>query len=140
MLVEKVNGLDSKAFQRSFDGLPDALRPTGDAAVLAGLEIDVEAEFGRDHHLVADRTQSFANHLFIGERPVDLRGVEESNAPFNRGADERDALFLAELCGVAEADAHAAEPDGRDFQTALTELSLLHCCSPSWIIRRGAEL
>src|ERR1700734_1852573 len=96
--------------------------------------------FGRDHHLVADRTQSFANDLFVGERPVDLRGVEESSASFNRGADQRDALFLAELCGVAESDAHAAEPDGRDFQTALTELSLLHCCSPSWIIRRGAEL
>ena len=55
MLIEKVDRLNSEAFQRAFDSLPDALRPTGDAAVLAGLEVDVEAELGRNHHLIAHR-------------------------------------------------------------------------------------
>ena len=139
MLIEKVNGLDSKALKRPFDCLPDALRLAGHAAVLPGLRIDVEAEFGRDDHLVPDWTQSFADDLFVGERPVDLRGVEESNAPFNRGADERDALVLAELCGVAEADAHAAKPDGRDPEAAAAEFTCLHCLILSIVCSRFGE-
>ncbi len=64
--------LDSEAFQRAFDSLPDALRPTGDAAVLAGLEVDVEAELGRNHHLVAHRAQSLADDLLVLERRLRL--------------------------------------------------------------------
>ena len=99
MLIEKVNGLYSEALERPFDGLPDAPWLAGHAAVRPGHRIDVEAEFGRDHHLVPDWTQSFADDLFIGERPVDLRGVEESNAAFNRGVDEGEAIATLDLNG-----------------------------------------
>ena len=34
--------------------------------------IDVKAELGGDHHLVADRRERFADQLFVGERTVDL--------------------------------------------------------------------
>ena len=53
-------------------------RPVGSA----GLEI--EPELGRDHDLVADGLERFADELFVRERPVDLRGVEERDAVARR--------------------------------------------------------
>jgi hypothetical protein len=34
-------------------------------------------QLGGDHHLVAHRRQRLADQLFIGERAIDLGGVEE---------------------------------------------------------------
>ena len=95
MLIEQVDGLDSEALERPFDRLPDALRLAGDAAVRPGLRIDVEAELGRDHHVVPERAQRLADDLLVLERPIDLGGIEEGNAAFDRGADQLDAFLLA---------------------------------------------
>ena len=40
----------------------------------------IEAEFGGDHHLVAQRRQRFADQFFIDIGPIDFRRVEESDA------------------------------------------------------------
>ena len=45
-----------------------------------GRGIDVEAELGRDHDAIAERSQSFADDLLVLERPIDLGGVEEGHA------------------------------------------------------------
>ena len=42
--------------------------------------VEVEAELRRDHDLIADRGERFADELLVRERAVDLRGVEERHA------------------------------------------------------------
>jgi hypothetical protein len=131
VLVKQIDGLHPQALQRALDGPADVLRPAGDAAVLTGLGIDVEAELGGDHHPVAYRPQGFAYHLLVDEGAVDLGGVEEAHAPLDGRADQGDALFLGEAGRIAEADAHASQADGRDFKAAPAEFSRFHVGVPS---------
>ena len=79
----------------------------GVAAVL----VEVQAELGGDHDLVADRGERFADEFFVGERPVDLGGVEERDAEIDRGADERDGVVACRDRAVALGHAHAAETE-----------------------------
>jgi hypothetical protein len=83
-----------------------------EAPLLARIRIDVEAELGGDHDVVAEGLQGFAHEFLVGEWAVDLGGVEEGDATLDGRADQRDPLVL--VCGwaVAEAQSHAAEPDG----------------------------
>ena len=62
------------------------------------LRVEGEAELGRDHHAVADRLQGFAHQVLVGERAVDLGGVEEGDAPLHGGPEDGDHLF-ASLAG-----------------------------------------
>ena len=50
------------------------------AALLACARIDVEAETGCDHDLLADRGKRLAHQFLVGERAVDFGGVEKRNA------------------------------------------------------------
>ena len=54
--------------------------------------IEVEAELGGDHDLVAERRERLADQLLVLERAIDLGGVEEGHAALDRGADQRDAV------------------------------------------------
>ena len=58
----------------------DVLGPAVHADLLARLGIDLEAELGGDHHLVAHRRQRLADQFLIGEGAIDLGGVEEGDA------------------------------------------------------------
>ena len=106
--------------------------------------IDVEAELGGDHHLAAERRERLADQLLVGERAVDLGGVEEGDAALDGRADQRDPLLPVDRRAVAEAQAHAAEADGRDLQAARSQFALLHCSSSSprlWLLRcSGLEI
>jgi hypothetical protein len=115
VLVEEIDGFDAKSLERSLDGLPDTIGPAVDASIFSGLEINVEAELGGDDHLVADRAQSFADDVFVGEGAIDLGRVEKGHAAVHRSADQGHALVLGEFRGVAETDPHAAETNGRHF-------------------------
>ena len=53
-------------------------------ASLPGLRVDLESELGRDHHLVAEGREGFADEFFVREWAVDFRGVEERDATFHR--------------------------------------------------------
>src|SRR6185295_12185884 len=83
-------------------------------------------ELGGDHDLVADRGERLAHHLLVRERPVGLGGIEERHAARVRVTDERDRVLLLEAGPVAEAEAHAAETKGRDFEPAVSQGALLH--------------
>ena len=87
--------------QGVLDGGADVLG----AAVQAGgaAAVEGETELGGDHHLVSDRSQRPADELLVGERPVDLGGVEERDAEVDRLADERDAVLLVEVQAVGMA-------------------------------------
>jgi hypothetical protein len=93
--------------------------------MLAALEL--ETKLGRNHHLIANRAERFPDDLFIRERPVRFGGIEERDAPFDSRADDRDAFLPARGRPIAEANAHAAKAERRDFQSAPTQCALLHC-------------
>ena len=82
----------------------------------ASAVLEVEAELRRDHDLVADGLERLADELLVRERPVHLRGVEEGDPAFDRGADQADHLVPVGERRVALAHPHAAEPDRRDLQ------------------------
>ena len=61
VLVEEIDAVGAKALEHPFDGELDVIRAAVEPrAPLAGLEVDVPAELGRDHDLVAERRDAFA--------------------------------------------------------------------------------
>ena len=71
----------------------DVLGPAVQARA-ACRRVELEAELGGDHHLVAERRERFADQLLVRERAVDLGGVEERDAALDGRADQRDHLLL----------------------------------------------
>jgi len=69
---------------------------TVEAALLAVFWIDVEAELGGDHHLIAERRQRLADQFLVRERAVDLGGVEKGDTSRNGRPDQRDSLLLVD--------------------------------------------
>jgi len=126
MLIQQVDDVGLEPLERGFHDLLDVLGPAVETALLARLRIDAEAELGRDHDLPPERRQGFAYELFIGERSVDFRGIEEGDAALGRRPDQRNSVPLRDRRAVAEAEAHATQPQGRDLQAAASELSRLH--------------
>ena len=55
-------------------------RPTARLPV----RIELEAELGRDHDLVAEGRERFADELFVRERAIDFGRVEERDAAIDR--------------------------------------------------------
>ena len=97
VLVEQVDGLDAEPLQRAVDRLPDVLGPAVDAAIFARLGIEVEAELGGDHDLIAERRERFADDFLVLEGAIDFGRIEEGHAALDRGADQRDTVFLRQL-------------------------------------------
>ncbi len=127
VLVEKVDPVGPQARQRRVRHGPDAFGPTVLAEPGTAL---LKAELGGDHHLVADGLQRLADHLLVDERAIGLGGVEEGDAPLEGCADQPDRVLLLLGRPVAEAQAHAAQADGRDFEPTASECALLHWRPP----------
>ena len=122
MLVEQINAVRSEPAQRSLHDLADSLRP----AVQAIAHIAVlEAKLGGDHDLIAHRGQRVANHLLV-QRAIGLGGVEEGDAALECGFDHLDASGAFKPWTIAVAQAHAAEPQGRDFKAGTAEHAFVH--------------
>jgi hypothetical protein len=87
VLVEQVDPVGAQPLQRTLDALPDGLRA---AVERAGTEraVQVEAELRGDHDLAAHRFERLPDQLLIGEWAVDLRSVEEGEAPVDGRADQ----------------------------------------------------
>ena len=81
MLVQKVDAVDLQALQHRFNDFSNvvwtAIQPTSS---LSGFQINVEAEFCRDHHLITKWCDRFAHKFFACERAIRLGGVEEGHA------------------------------------------------------------
>ncbi len=127
VLIEQVDGLDPQPLQRGFGDPPDLLGPAVQARPrLRPGRIEVEPEFGRDHDLAAEGLQRLADEVFIGERAIDLGGVEEGDALFDRRAHQRDHLLPVVRRPVGKAHAHAAKADGGDFEAVGSKFAFLH--------------
>ena len=82
----------------------------------------IESELGGDDHLIAVRGERLADQLLVGERAIHLGGVEEGDAAFNGGLEQRSHLLFVfgRAIREREAHAHAAETEGGDFQITVS--------------------
>src|SRR5271165_363268 len=129
MLVQEIDMVGAKALQGSIDDFTNMLGPAIEPDHLAFVG-DLEAELRADQRPIANRLQRFADQFFIDEGPVALGGVEKCNAPINSRTDNGDGFLAIGRRSKAEAKAHAAEADGRDFQSAFAKSTFLHFFLP----------
>ena len=88
----------------------------------------LDAELGRQEHLVAPAGDRAADEPLVGVRPVHVGGVEEVAAELQRARDRRPRLAL--VGGAVERrHAHAAEADLRDLGAVAVQACAfsLHC-------------
>ena len=84
-------------------------------------------ELGGQHHLVAATFERLPDQFFIGVRPVDLGGVDESDPQVERAVNRADRFgVVGARPGVSEGHAHGAQADPRDVE--VTQLHMLHGC------------
>ena len=115
VLIVEIDAIGPEALQRFLDDAPDALRP----AVQSVRAIDLEAELGRDGHLVADRCEGLADQFLVDIGTVDFRRVEERDAALVGIANLTDALGPVNARPVvAAAERHVAEANLRHLQAS----------------------
>ena len=112
MLIVEIDHIGSKALERGLyhglDMFGPAIQPLPPRASIG---IEVEPELGRDHHLIAHRSQRLADQFLVCVGSVNLRRVEKRNAAIDRPANQSDHLSLfRERRRVRKAHAHAPEP------------------------------
>jgi hypothetical protein len=118
VLVEEVDAVGAKALEHPLDGQLDMSRAAVEPrAALAGLEVDVPAELGRDHDLVSEGRDALAEDALDLVGAVRLGRVEEGDAPLEGVPDDAKHLGSARDGGLVGA-AHVldAEPDAGDLQ------------------------
>ena len=104
MLVEQVDGVDLQVLQRRLRA--DSIRTAVETAGLSGTE--VEAELCGDDDAFPKRFQCLAYKFLVGERAVDLGGVEECNAALHRRPDKRDHFLACRSRSTMIIQSHAA--------------------------------
>ena len=127
VLVVEVDLVDAEALQGAVDRLPDVLRGAVEPAerrhVAGDGVVQVALELARDHVLIALALDRLADQLLVGQRAVDLRGVEEVDAKLEGALDGRLRLLQVGLA-VEGGHTHAAKSDLRDLE--VTKISSLH--------------
>jgi hypothetical protein len=118
VLVEEIDAIGAKALKHPLNHTFDVIRPAiKPGAPLAGFLIDVPAELGCNHNLVAERRRAFAKNPFHLVRTIRLGCVEKRDATVEGGSN--DAYHFAargdrRLIGAA----HILHPeaDAGDFE------------------------
>jgi hypothetical protein len=118
--------------KRALGDLFDAVWPTVQGwrtthASWIELGVKVEPELGGDNHLPAQGGEGFAQQLLVGVWAVNLGGIEERDTTLNRRSEQCNHLLFVGRRAVGKTHSHAAKPDGRDFQMAVSQFTLLHC-------------
>src|SRR5207244_5876444 len=107
--IEEIDNIDPESLERRLGHLLDVLRPTVQSALFAAIEL--EPELGGDHNLPAEGSEGFAHQLLVREGAVNFGGVEDRDATLHSLADQGDPVLFVHGRAVAEAHAHAAEPE-----------------------------
>ena len=113
MLVVQVDRLDAEALQRRLTTLPHVVRLSADAQERAVGAAPV-AEFGSDDDLVAPRADETADELLVGERAIDVRGIEERDAEVQRALQGGHRSRFVGRLAIELRHPHAAKPHRRD--------------------------
>src|SRR5262245_38205909 len=75
VLIQEIDAIDTKSFQRGLGDLTDVGGTTIQTALLATLV--GEAKLGGYHDIVSHGSEGFADDLLVDERAVGLGGVKE---------------------------------------------------------------
>src|SRR6202035_5778565 len=100
-----------EALERGGGDFLNVLWPAIQPGLFAGVRINFEAELGGDHDLFTEGSEGFADEFFVCERSVDFGGVEEGDAAFDGGSNQRDAFLLVDGGTETETQSHAAESE-----------------------------
>ena len=114
VLVEEVDVVRAEALERGLADAPDVFRAAVQTRDPSG-GIDAKAELGRDDDTLAVGAEGAPQQPLVGVGPVDLGGVEEGDAEFERPANGGNRLGLV-ADAIGPAHAHAAEAQFRDGQ------------------------
>ena len=113
VLVVEVDVVSPQTPERAFDSGADVRWAAVEVPGVAGVRD--EAELGCEHDLVAAVLDGPADQLLVVVGPVDLGGVEESDAEVECAVDRTDGLgFVGDA--VRAGHAHGAEADARDLE------------------------
>src|SRR5437016_1842358 len=127
MLIEEIDGIALEPLERCFGDLLDVVRPTIQPTPPAAIiRIRLPPELRRDYDISARRSECFTYQFFIQERAVYLGSIEERDTSLYRGTEKRNHLLLVSWRSVGPTHSHAAEPNGRYFQIAVSKLAFLH--------------
>ena len=92
----------------------------------ASIRVELEAELGCNHDLVADVFESLADQLLIGPWSVDLGRIKKADAAVDGFPQKRDLVLVSCVSVIGRAQPHAAEADLRHFKSGFAECSSLH--------------
>ncbi|MCW0424987.1 hypothetical protein NB713_002930 [Xanthomonas sacchari] len=130
VLVVEVDVVHAEPAQAGLAGRLHVFRTAVDAACGRVVGVELDAELGRQHDLVAAPGQRLADQHFVGVRAVHVGGVDEADAVLDRGMDDRDRGGVVAAAAVERAHAHAAEAEGGDAGAVAAEGAGLHGDAP----------
>jgi len=130
--VVQVDVVDAEPIKRTVDGPVDVLRPTVHLTV--ALPAEGDAALGREDHLVPPVRDRAADDPLVLTEAIDVGGVDQRDAEFERAVDRGDRLGLvhravntARLPTVRAAHAHTAQALGRHDQIVTQRVPRLRC-------------
>ena len=124
MLIQQVDRIDLEPPERRLGHIPNVLRAAVESALTVGFER--EAELRGDDDLAVERRERFADQFLVDERAIRLGGVEERDAAFHGGTDQRNPGLLVDGRSIAEAQAHAPESERGNLQATAAKPACLH--------------
>ena len=134
VLVVEVDVVGTEPPERSLEGGADVGRGAVEVARTTA-SVGEHAELGGQHHLVAATPDGPADEFLVGERPVDLGGVDQRHPQIERTVDGADGLVVVRAgSGVGGGHAHGAEADSGNRQTA--QIDVLHDFCSLFVHRR----
>src|SRR5882757_1977725 len=128
VLIEKIDVVRAEASQHRVRYALDVLRLAVEPASFARRRINVKAELGGDHDLVADGRQRFPEQGFVGPGTVDLGRIEQGDAEVVGAANDADALGLFRRLAVGRSEAQCPKAEFGHLQGA--QLSSAHVATP----------
>lgn len=119
MHVVEVDDVGAQAREALVDALPHvggvAPRPHLTAGSVGGIAVD--AELGRERHLVATVGEDIGDQPLVVAAAVHVRGVDEGHADVDGVVQGRDRLGVVDLAAVDRGQRHAAESHCADCQS-----------------------
>jgi hypothetical protein len=117
VLVVEVDVVGAKALERPLDRalhvLGGAVRGPDRGHIARLRVVHPVVELGGDHAVVPTSLDRPADEHLVGERPVDLGGIEEIDPELERPLDRRDRLVFVG-CAVGDGHAHTAKSEFGD--------------------------
>src|SRR5258708_21206131 len=99
-----------------------------------------DADFAHQDDVLAPGAQRAAKYFLGTTEAVIRRGIEERHTQVDGAVDGRDHLVVVAAAVLRIAHLPAAEPDGRNAETSVAELALLHLTTLAPSVRLGGQL